>query len=338
MNILLYTEAPLSQSCYIHCWYWWRLYIVPANDELHDLLSIRMHFTHAVCFGRDAVAKVGRIVGRAHSLCYSLYTVLPLLYSCFSQPQNTQKRLYWISRVCSLLHKGMQIENDKVKRAIARGRTTGQYKLPYCELETVPPLLYNFAPIEGIAFYEEVAPTSIDLAGNALTSIPEELGSLAELASLVLRFLFCPRPLSLPPYELVVFRRNRHNQLASLPAAFAQLTSLQQLDVSANQLMELNLTGLPALRRLDCSRNGLASLDVSGCARLVELDASGCGLQSLPLAGCTGLVRLNLRGNRLAELPMLQNLQAWAFDSHYADQINQWKLSISCSFCCCLQP
>lgn len=62
------------------------------------------------------------------------------------------------------------------------------------------------------------------------------------------------------------------------------LSSLTLLRCRANNLTELDVSGLHELRELDCSYNRIASLNVSGCPVLMRLRATGNALSDLDLS------------------------------------------------------
>jgi len=143
--------------------------------------------------------------------------------------------------------------------------------------------------------------THLDASGNALASLPEEIGMLA-----------CLKRLDVP-----------RNALRALPAGLARLTSLQQLDVSSNALggggdgmLPAVVCALPQLTALDASHNKLRAVPEAlwRCATLRSLTLRANGLTSatLGLDGCgphAPLEKLDLGENRLGpELPLLSLL------------------------------
>jgi Leucine-rich repeat (LRR) protein len=176
----------------------------------------------------------------------------------------------------------------------------------------------------------------IDLTGNSISELPEEISAF---------------------YETLSTLRCGSNQLKSLPvAALTKLMCLKLLDLSMNKLsafpqelclpsiVELNLSGnplprlpnlsgmAPSLEILRLSGMGLDRLsdDVGSCSKLMELDVSCNVLTELPaslghckrlkylkadqnrirdmgniLEGCASLVRLDLNQNQLRQAPFL---------------------------------
>ena len=99
------------------------------------------------------------------------------------------------------------------------------------------------------------------------------------------------------------------NQLTELPESLFQLTQLQTLDLSENQLTELpeSLGQLTQLQTLDLSENQLTELPESlgQLTQLRSLDIRNNQLTSLPdcLGQLTQLQSLNVSGNQLTALP-----------------------------------
>uniref|UniRef100_A0AAZ3SDQ2 LRRCT domain-containing protein n=1 Tax=Oncorhynchus tshawytscha TaxID=74940 RepID=A0AAZ3SDQ2_ONCTS len=104
-----------------------------------------------------------------------------------------------------------------------------------------------------------------------------------------------------------------NNHLSSLgPGSFANLTSLERLDLSNNHLSSLgpgSFAHLTSLERLDLSNNHLSSLGPGSFAHLTSLerlDLSNNHLSSLgpgSFANLTSLERLDLSNNYLDNLP-----------------------------------
>jgi hypothetical protein len=82
--------------------------------------------------------------------------------------------------------------------------------------------------------------------------------------------------------------------------------SLKYVDVAANELTSLVVSGNTTLEILGCENNKLTSLNVSGCTALEKLFASDNELTSLDISGCTALEELDCKENNLtfATLPL----------------------------------
>ena len=80
------------------------------------------------------------------------------------------------------------------------------------------------------------------------------------------------------------------------------LPALQKLNCSTNQLTELNVQGLTALKILVCSSNQLTELNVQGLTSLEELYCSENKLTELNVQGLTALQKLFCQYNTLTEL------------------------------------
>lgn len=151
----------------------------------------------------------------------------------------------------------------------------------------------------------------LDLQTNALTSLPEGLADLVRLRVL---------NIADNKFKSLPFEKLRHLPLIELLAAKNQLTGtlmyaevdelrhLQILDVSANALTNLDVSGalrLPALHQLSCSANRLRELpDLESWVSLLTLSAEDNNLGAIP----DGFVKLpkiknvNFSGNNIKTL------------------------------------
>ncbi len=117
--------------------------------------------------------------------------------------------------------------------------------------------------------------TDLDLSSLNLTSVPESVGQLRSLQSLV---LYTNKLTSVPEtlgqlsalQQLVLFG----NRLTSLPETLGRLSALKHLDLSYNQLTSLpeTLGQLSSLQQLDLSSNQLTSLP-EGLRQLSKLES-----------------------------------------------------------------
>jgi len=126
----------------------------------------------------------------------------------------------------------------------------------------------------------------LNLSGNALTSLPDDLPRLRKL-----RVLFCS-----------------DNQFASVPAVLGQCPQLSMIGFKANQIRTLPAAALPPrLRWLILTDNQLESLppEIGTCGLLEKLMLAGNQLTTLPatLANCHNLGLLRIAANQLTELP-----------------------------------
>lgn len=99
------------------------------------------------------------------------------------------------------------------------------------------------------------------------------------------------------------------------------------LNISGNNLSELDLSHFTKLKTLDCSGNNIVTLDVSGASVLTTLDCSRNKLTSLGLASA-GLRSLNCSFNSITELT--------PSDARYLTQLNcsnNLLSSLDCSKC-----
>lgn len=126
----------------------------------------------------------------------------------------------------------------------------------------------------------------LDLSGNALTSLPDDLPRLHQL-----RILFAS-----------------DNLFTELPAVLGRCPQLTMIGFKANRIRQVPDTALPrALRWLILTDNQLESLpsSIGQCRQLQKLMLAGNRLRALPdaLAQCQKLELLRLAANQLTALP-----------------------------------
>ena len=126
----------------------------------------------------------------------------------------------------------------------------------------------------------------LNLSGNALSALPDDLGRLHKL-----QVLFCS-----------------DNQFIEVPAVLGQCSKLSMVGFKANQIRTLSAAALtPALRWLILTDNQLEELppEIGSCSQLQKLMLAGNHLTTLPetLINCTNLELLRIAANRLTELP-----------------------------------
>jgi hypothetical protein len=126
----------------------------------------------------------------------------------------------------------------------------------------------------------------LDLSGNDLSALPEDLARLHRL-----RVLFCS-----------------NNRFTELPAALGRCGSLDMVGFKANRIRTVPAESLPpALRWLILTDNEIDALPpaIGRCERLQKLMLAGNRLQTLPkeLAACSALELLRISANRLEALP-----------------------------------
>ncbi len=126
----------------------------------------------------------------------------------------------------------------------------------------------------------------LDLTGNALSSLPDDLPRLHRL-----RIIFCSE-----------------NQFTELPAVLGRCPSLTMIGFKANQIASVPAAALPPhLRWLILTDNCIEQLpaEIGRCADMQKLMLSGNRLRTLPpeLANCGNLELLRISANCLPELP-----------------------------------
>lgn len=126
----------------------------------------------------------------------------------------------------------------------------------------------------------------LDLSGNALATLPDDLPRLHKL-----RILFCS-----------------DNRFAELPAVLGQCSQLEMVGFKANRIRQVPAAALPPkLRWLILTDNQVEALpsEIGRCTRLQKLMLAGNQLQSLPaeMANCTALELVRIAANQLSALP-----------------------------------
>lgn len=145
-----------------------------------------------------------------------------------------------------------------------------------CGLESFPPEIFTLADTLEI----------LDLSGNALSALPDDLARLHRL-----RIIFCS-----------------NNRFTELPAVLGQCAQLEMIGFRANQIRHVSAAALPPrLRALVLTDNQLTELPAAlgRCTQLQKLMLAGNQLHSLPpeMTACTRLELLRIPANRFAALP-----------------------------------
>ncbi len=126
----------------------------------------------------------------------------------------------------------------------------------------------------------------LDLSGNALSALPDDLPRLRKL-----RIIFCS-----------------DNQFTELPAILGRCPALTMIGFKANRIAAVPAASLPPqLRWLVLTDNRIEQLPaaIGNCAQLQKLMLAGNRLRTLPeeLAACSRLELLRIAANRLTALP-----------------------------------
>lgn len=157
------------------------------------------------------------------------------------------------------------------------GRLAGTVRLDLaCGLEQFPEEIFDLADSLEV----------LNLTGNALTTLPDDLGRLHKL-----KVLFCSE-----------------NRLSELPVGIGGCAQLQVVGVKSNRISHVAAAALPpSLRSLVLTDNRLESLPkaLGDCRELQKLMLAGNRLRELPasLARCEKLELLRVAANRLEALP-----------------------------------
>ena len=126
----------------------------------------------------------------------------------------------------------------------------------------------------------------LDLSGNALSSLPDDLPRLTNL-----RTIFCS-----------------NNQFIELPEVLGQCTQLSMAGFKANRIRKVSGASLPPkLRWLILTDNEVEALppEIGNCTQLQKLMLAGNLLRTLPveLAACSRLELIRLAANQLSQMP-----------------------------------
>ncbi|MGE8394543.1 serine/threonine-protein kinase [Pseudomonas sp. BIGb0427] len=157
------------------------------------------------------------------------------------------------------------------------GRLTGITRLDLaCGLEHFPREIFDLADSLQV----------LNLTGNNLSDLPEDLGRLHQL-----KVLFCSQ-----------------NRFRHLPEGIGQCPMLEMVGFKSNQIEQVSGAALPPrLRALVLTDNRIEYLPeaLGDCPHLQKLMLAGNRLRELPasLARCTRLELLRLSANRLPALP-----------------------------------
>ncbi|MGB4063042.1 MAG: leucine-rich repeat-containing protein kinase family protein [Azonexus sp.] len=160
---------------------------------------------------------------------------------------------------------------------LCAGKLAGSRRIKLaCDLTEFPREIFDLADTLEI----------LDLSGNGLSALPDDLPRLGKL-----RILFCS-----------------DNRFTELPAVLGQCAELEMVGFKANRIRQASAAALPPkLRWLILTDNRIAELppEIGRCTRLQKLMLAGNQLRSLPpeMANCTRLELLRIAANQLSALP-----------------------------------
>jgi len=161
--------------------------------------------------------------------------------------------------------------------SLRAGELAGSKRLDLsCGLTEFPPEIFALADSLEI----------LNLSGNALSSLPDDLWRLTRL-----RVIFCSE-----------------NQFTSLPAVLGRCTQLTMIGFKSNQISTVPAAALPPkLRWLILTDNQISLLppQLGACSALQKLMLAGNRLQQLPpeMAACTQLELVRISANQFTQLP-----------------------------------
>ncbi len=161
--------------------------------------------------------------------------------------------------------------------ALRSGQLKGITRLDLaCDLEEFPQDIFELADSLEV----------LNLSGNALSALPDDLSRLSKL-----RVLFCS-----------------DNRFTHLPEVLSSCPQLEMVGFKANRIREVAAEAIsPGLRWLILTDNQISALpdSIGSCGRLQKLMLAGNQLTVLPEAmrGCVGLELLRIAANRFQALP-----------------------------------
>ena len=167
---------------------------------------------------------------------------------------------------------------DSTLAQLQAGKLQGSTELTLsCGLTTFPTALYDLADTLEI----------LDLSGNALSSLPDDLDRFTKL-----RILFCSS-----------------NQFTTMPAVLGKCPSLSMIGFKANQITHIPEEAIPTknLQWFIVTDNALTEVPAAlgQCRKLQKLMLAGNQLTTLPasMANCEALELLRISANQFNELP-----------------------------------
>jgi hypothetical protein len=161
--------------------------------------------------------------------------------------------------------------------ALRSGQLKGVTRLDLaCDLQEFPREIFALADTLEV----------LNLSGNALATLPDDLSRLSKL-----RVLFCSE-----------------NRFTRLPEVLSSCVNLEMVGFKSNSIREVPAAAISAgLRWLILTDNQIAVLpnSMGNCTRLQKLMLAGNQLADLPEAmrGCVGLELLRISANRFQSLP-----------------------------------
>jgi myosin heavy subunit len=173
--------------------------------------------------------------------------------------------------------------------------------LKACQLTEIPTQIFTELAFIG----------RLDLSGNKLTAIPEDITKLRLLVILNLHNNLLTGFPGEAVKSLVQLRMLNisQNQLKSLPDELSCLPMLEVFDASNNQIESIpdGLGNIVSLEALDLSHNQIQEIPewTSRLLSLEELYLAGNHIKELPesLTSCSNLIVLDIANNQLTELP-----------------------------------
>jgi Leucine-rich repeat (LRR) protein len=239
------------------------LYDSDVYDKIKGMKIERLDFSDSGLFGIDE--KIG--------------DVKSLLSIDFSgnDIKSLPKSLSQLSLLSVDLSENQHLDTGMVFKQLASQKNLESLRLAQCELSYIS---------EDICALKSLK--LLDLSGNVLKMLPQNIGNLSLLEDLNLG---------------MVNLGFRMNLLTSLPTTFSNLTNLKRLDLSSNQLsiLPFGMNNLTNLEYLDLKQNQLPDFpsSLTKCNSLRYLNLNGNNLIFIPetVGDLTSLVELRLDNN-----------------------------------------
>jgi leucine-rich repeat protein SHOC2 len=239
------------------------LYDSDVYDKIQGMQIERLDFSDSGLFGIDE--KIGNVK-----------TLIAIDFSG-NDIKYLPKTLSQLSLKKVDLSENQHLDTGKIFKQLASQLHLESLSMAQCELSYIS---------EDICALKSLK--QLDLSGNILKSLPQNIGNLTLLEDLNLG---------------MVNLGFRMNLLTSLPASFSNLTNLKRLDLSSNQLSVLpfGMSNLTNLEYLELKQNQLPDFPTSltKCKLLRYLNLNGNNLISLPetIGDLTSLEELRLDNN-----------------------------------------
>ncbi|TAE74254.1 MAG: hypothetical protein EAZ85_04990 [Bacteroidetes bacterium] len=185
------------------------------------------------------------------------------------------------------------------KLMLMNTNTTKKISLKALKLTKFPTAIFRFKNLE-----------ELDLSGNNIMIIPDEIGNLEKLRIFNINSNRLQRlPINIKKLTQISHLGIAYNKFKVFPDEVNELTSLKTFDISGNQLIEIpeDIKNLKNLTDLYCAHNNLTFLpkNIGKLTKLRTLFAFNNLIKKLPneITNLKELSNLQMYNNNLTELP-----------------------------------